>query len=192
MSLSSTCIKRPVLATVLNLVLVILGAIGLMYLGVRDYPSVDPPIISVSTSFTGANAEVIETQITEPLEAAINGVQGIRSLSSTSRDGMSRIRVEFELGVDLETVVVYPWPENKFKVVVDIYTQLLFFDFAEKKVVRTVPINYQYITLLKHKPSRKELKDIILNLKSFYICQNWFVGIQLKFLNNFKKTLKYF
>ena len=103
MSLSSTCIKRPVLATVLNLVLVILGAIGLMYLGVRDYPSVDPPIISVSTSFTGANAEVIETQITEPLEAAINGVQGIRSLSSTSRDGMSRIRVEFELGVDLET-----------------------------------------------------------------------------------------
>ena len=101
--MSSTCIKRPVLATVLNLVLVILGAIGLMYLGVRDYPSVDPPIISVSTSFTGANAEVIETQITEPLEAAINGVQGIRSLSSTSRDGMSRIRVEFELGVDLET-----------------------------------------------------------------------------------------
>ena len=74
-----------------------------MYLGVRDYPSVDPPIISVSTTFTGANAEVIETQITEPLEAAINGVQGIRSLSSTSRDGMSRIRVEFELGVDLET-----------------------------------------------------------------------------------------
>ena len=101
--MSSTCIKRPVLATVLNLVLVILGGIGFLYLGVRDYPSVDPPIISVSTSFTGANAEVIETQITEPLEAAINGVQGIRSLSSTSRDGMSRIRVEFELGVDLET-----------------------------------------------------------------------------------------
>ncbi len=68
------------------------------------------------------------------------------------------------LGVDLETVVVYPWPENKFKVVVDIYTQLLFFDFAEKKVVRSVPINYQYITLLKHKPSRKELKDIIYGM----------------------------
>ena len=95
MSLSSTCIKRPVLATVLNLVLVILGGIGLMYLGVRDYPSVDPPIISVSTTFTGANAEVIETQITEPLEAAINGVQGIRSLSSTSRDGMSHCPEEW-------------------------------------------------------------------------------------------------
>ena len=59
MSLSSTCIKRPVLATVLNLILVIVGSIGLLYLGVRDYPSVDPPVISVSTSFVGANADVI-------------------------------------------------------------------------------------------------------------------------------------
>ncbi len=103
MSLSSTCIKRPVLATVLNLILVIVGSIGLLYLGVRDYPSVDPPVISVSTSFVGANADVIETQITEPLESAINGIQGIRSLSSTSRDGQSRITIEFELSVDLET-----------------------------------------------------------------------------------------
>ncbi len=103
MSLSSTCIKRPVLATVLNLLLVIVGSIGLLYLGVRDYPSVDPPVISVSTSFVGANADVIETQITEPLESAINGIQGIRSLSSTSRDGQSRITIEFELSVDLET-----------------------------------------------------------------------------------------
>ena len=79
MSLSSTCIKRPVLATVLNLLLVIVGSIGLLYLGVRDYPSVDPPVISVSTSFVGANADVIETQITEPLESAINGLLGIRS-----------------------------------------------------------------------------------------------------------------
>lgn len=103
MSLSSTCIQRPVFATVINLVLVIVGMIGLSYLGVRDYPSVDPPIISVSASFVGANADVIETQITEPLEAAINGIQGIRSLSSTSRDGQSRITIEFELDVDLET-----------------------------------------------------------------------------------------
>ena len=84
MSLSSTCIKRPVLATVLNLLLVIVGSIGLLYLGVRDYPSVDPPVISVSTSFVGANADVIETQITEPLESAINGIQGIRSLWEVS------------------------------------------------------------------------------------------------------------
>ncbi len=103
MSLSSTCIKRPVLATVMNIILILVGCIGLIYLGVRDYPSVDPPIISVSTSFPGANADVIETQITEPLESAINGIPGIRSLTSQSRDGRSNITVEFELEVDLET-----------------------------------------------------------------------------------------
>lgn len=103
MSLSSTSIKRPVFATVMNIALVLLGVIGFLYLGVRDYPSVDPPIISVSTSFSGANADVIESQITEPLEAAINGIPGIRSLTSTSRDGRSFITVEFELEVDLET-----------------------------------------------------------------------------------------
>lgn len=103
MSLSSTCIKRPVFATVMNIILMLVGCIGLVFLGVRDYPSVDPPIISVSTSFPGANADVIETQITEPLEASINGIPGIRSLTSTSRDGRSFITVEFELEVDLET-----------------------------------------------------------------------------------------
>ncbi|GHV64054.1 acriflavin resistance protein [Bacteroidia bacterium] len=103
MSLSSTCINRPVLATVLNIVLILIGLIGFAYLGVRDYPSVDPPIISVATTFPGANADVIESQITEPLEAAINGIPGIRSLTSGSRDGRSNITVEFELNVDLET-----------------------------------------------------------------------------------------
>ena len=87
----------------MNIIMMLVGCIGLVFLGVRDYPSVDPPIISVSTSFPGANADVIETQITEPLESAINGIQGIRSLSSTSRDGQSRITIEFELSVDLET-----------------------------------------------------------------------------------------
>ena len=81
----------------------IIGFIGFSYLGVRDFPSVDQPFVSVSTSFTGANADVIETQITEPLEQAINGIQGIRSISSSSRDGSSRITVEFDLEVDLET-----------------------------------------------------------------------------------------
>ena len=103
MSLSSICIKRPVLATVINVIVILVGCIGISYLGVRDYPSVDPPIITVTTSFTGANADVIETQITEPLEAAINGVPGIRSLTSSSSDGRSRITVEFNLEVDLET-----------------------------------------------------------------------------------------
>ena len=103
MSLSSTCINRPVLATVMNIIVMLVGCIGVVFLGVRDYPSVDPPIISVSASFPGANADVIETQVTEPLEAAINGIQGIRPLTSTSRDGSSRITVEFNLDVDLET-----------------------------------------------------------------------------------------
>ncbi|NLT03590.1 MAG: efflux RND transporter permease subunit [Bacteroidales bacterium] len=102
-SLSSLTINRPVLATVLSLVIVIFGAIGYAALGVRDYPSVDNPIISVRTSFPGANADVIETQITEPLEAAVNGIPGIRSISSSSRDGSSFINVEFTLEVDLET-----------------------------------------------------------------------------------------
>ena len=103
MSLSSTSINRPVFATVMSIFIVILGAISYTFLGVRDYPSVDSPIISVSTSFPGANADVIDNQITEILESAINGIPGIKSISSTSRDGSSRITVEFNLDVDLET-----------------------------------------------------------------------------------------
>ncbi|HPC10745.1 MAG TPA: efflux RND transporter permease subunit, partial [candidate division Zixibacteria bacterium] len=102
MNISSLCISRPVLATVLSILIVLFGGIGFFFLGVREYPNVDPPIISVSTAYTGANADVIESQITEPLEEEINGISGIRSLTSTSRDGRSSIRVEFELGVDME------------------------------------------------------------------------------------------
>ncbi len=103
MSLSSVSIKRPVLATVFSLVILLFGAIGLTRLGVREFPSVDPPIISVSTSYPGANSDVIETQITEPLEQSINGIPGIRTLTSSSSQGRSRISVEFELSVDMET-----------------------------------------------------------------------------------------
>lgn len=103
MSLSSVSIKRPVLATVMSVVIVVFGIIGYKFLGVRDFPSVDPPIISVSTSYSGANADVIESQITEPLERAINGVPGIRNLSSNSSVGSSNITVEFDLDADLET-----------------------------------------------------------------------------------------
>lgn len=102
MNLSSVSINRPVLATVMSIVIVLFGIIGFTYLGVREYPSVDPPIISVQTNYPGANADVIESQITEPLEESINGVSGIRSLSSISSDGRSTITVEFELGEDLE------------------------------------------------------------------------------------------
>ena len=103
MSLSSVSIKRPVLATVFSLVILLFGAIGMTYLGVREFPSVDPPLISVSTSYPGANSDVIETQITEPLEQSINGIPGIRTLTSRSSQGSSNISVEFELTVDLET-----------------------------------------------------------------------------------------
>ncbi|MGB3181533.1 MAG: efflux RND transporter permease subunit [Cyclobacteriaceae bacterium] len=102
-SLSSTSVNRPVLAIVLSIVIIIFGVIGFSYLGVREYPSVDPPIITVSTSYTGANAEVIESQITEQLEESINGIAGIKSLTSVSREGRSTITVEFELGEDLES-----------------------------------------------------------------------------------------
>jgi hydrophobe/amphiphile efflux-1 (HAE1) family protein len=102
MNLPSTCINRPVLSIVLSLLIVLFGVIGYSYLGVREYPNVDPPIVTVSTSYTGANADVIESQITEPLEESINGIAGIRSLTSSSSDGRSRITVEFELGVDME------------------------------------------------------------------------------------------
>jgi len=103
MSLSSLSIRRPVLATVMTLIILIFGAIGLTFLGVREFPNVDRPIVTVSTSYVGANADVIETQITEPLEQAINGIPGIRSMMSSSRDGSSRITIEFDLNIDLET-----------------------------------------------------------------------------------------
>lgn len=103
MSLSSLSINRPVLATVMSIVIVLFGIIGLVSIGIREYPSVDPPIVSISTSYVGASADVIESQITEPLEESVNGIAGIRTLTSTSRDGRSYIRVEFDLGVDLET-----------------------------------------------------------------------------------------
>lgn len=102
MSLSSISIKRPVLATVISIVILLFGIIGYTYLGLREYPMVEPPIISVRTNYVGANAEVIESQITEPLEESINGIAGIRSLSSTSADGRSSITVEFEIGTNLE------------------------------------------------------------------------------------------
>jgi multidrug efflux pump len=103
MSLSSISIHRPVLATVFAIVILLFGFVGLTYLGVREFPSVDPAIISVNTSYPGANSDVIETQITEPLEQQINGIPGVRSLTSVSSQGNSQITVEFELSVDLET-----------------------------------------------------------------------------------------
>ena len=103
MNISELSIKRPVLSTVFVLVITLFGIIGYRFLGVREFPSVDQPIITVNVSYPGANADVIMNQITEPLEQNINGIPGIRSLSSVSSQGSSRITVEFELSVDMET-----------------------------------------------------------------------------------------
>ena len=103
MGLPSFSLRRPVFAIVLNIVIILFGVIGYSFLGVREYPAIDPPVITVRTNYTGANADIIETQITEPLERAINGVEGIRTVSSASNQGSSVITVEFNLSANLET-----------------------------------------------------------------------------------------
>lgn len=102
MSISTTSIKRPVLAIVMNLVIVLFGIIGYNFLGIREYPSIDPTIVSVRTSYPGANSDIIESQITEPLEKSINSIDGIRNISSSSNQGSSNITVEFNLGKDID------------------------------------------------------------------------------------------
>ncbi|MFA5669941.1 MAG: efflux RND transporter permease subunit [Balneolaceae bacterium] len=103
MSLSSLSIRRPVLATVFSIIIVLFGIIGFNNLAVREYPAVDPPIVTVSTNYIGANANVIESQITEPIEEQVNGIAGIKNLTSVSREGRSTVTVEFDLDIDLET-----------------------------------------------------------------------------------------
>ena len=102
MNISHFSLRRPVFAIVLNLLIILFGVIGFKSLGIRDYPAIDPPIVSVRTSYPGANADIIESQITEPLEKAINGISGIKNISSMSSQGSSSINVEFELSEDLE------------------------------------------------------------------------------------------
>jgi multidrug efflux pump len=102
MNISELSLRRPVLAVVMNIIIVVFGVIGFKFLGVRDYPAIDPPNINVRTSYGGANPDIIETQITEPLEKAVNGIAGVKNITSSSSQGSSNINVEFDLGVDLE------------------------------------------------------------------------------------------
>jgi hydrophobe/amphiphile efflux-1 (HAE1) family protein len=102
MSIASIAIRRPVLAIVCSILIILFGGISYHFLGVREYPSIDPPIITVRTNYTGANPDIIESQITEPLEKAVNGIAGIRSISSSSNQGSSVITVEFNLNYNLE------------------------------------------------------------------------------------------
>ncbi len=102
MNLSTLSIKRPVLTIVMNVAIILFGIIGYTYLGVREFPSIDPAVVSVRTNYSGANADIIESQITEPLEKSINSIDGIRNLTSSSTQGSSRINIEFNLDKDLE------------------------------------------------------------------------------------------
>src|SRR6187431_2068362 len=102
MNISEFSLKRPIFATVMNLMIILFGIVGFTFLAIRDYPAIDPAVISIRTSYTGANADIIESQITEPLEKQINGIPGIRTITSSSSLGNSNISVEFNLGVDLE------------------------------------------------------------------------------------------
>src|SRR5215212_11267757 len=102
MNISEISLKRPVLAIVMNVLIVVFGVIGFKFLGIRDYPAIDPPNINVRTSYPGANPDIIETQITEPLEKSINGIAGVKNITSSSNAGSSNINVEFDLGIDLE------------------------------------------------------------------------------------------
>jgi hydrophobe/amphiphile efflux-1 (HAE1) family protein len=102
MSISTTSIKRPVLAIVMNLMILLFGVIGYNFLGVREYPNIDPTVINVRTSYPGANSDIIESQITEPLEKSINGIDGIRNISSSSNQGSSNITIEFNLNKNID------------------------------------------------------------------------------------------
>jgi len=103
MNISELALKRPILATVMNLLIILFGVVGYSFLAVREYPAIDPPIVNVRTSYAGANADIIESQITEPLEKSINGIPGIRSISSSSSNGSSNITIEFKITENLET-----------------------------------------------------------------------------------------
>ncbi|MBP7460006.1 MAG: efflux RND transporter permease subunit [Candidatus Delongbacteria bacterium] len=153
MRLSTISIHRPVLTIVLQLLIIIMGAISFTFLGVREYPNVDPPTINVSTTYTGANSDVIETQITEPLEESINGIDGIRSLSSTSAEGRSTITVEFDLSVDLEAAA------NDVRDRVSRATRSLPSD-VDPPVVRKADANASTILLITLRSDKRNLLEL--------------------------------
>ena len=161
MSLPSLSLKRPVLAVVMSILIIVFGGIGYTYLGVREYPAIDPPIISVNTSYTGANPEIIESQITEPLEKVINGIQGIRTISSNSALGSSQITVEFNLNIDLEQAA------NDVRDKVSQALRLLPQDIDAPPVVSKADANGDPIMMIPVQSSTKnvfELSDYVENV----------------------------
>ncbi len=154
MNISELSLKRPVLATVMNLMLILFGVVGYNFLAVRDYPAIDPPIITVNTSYTGANPDLIESQITEPLEKNINGIPGIRTISSNSSLGSSFITVEFNLGVDLEAAA------SDVRDKVGQATRALPLDIDAPPVVTKSDANSDFILILAVQSRSKSLMEL--------------------------------
>jgi hydrophobe/amphiphile efflux-1 (HAE1) family protein len=156
MNISELSLRRPVLATVINLLIILFGMVGFYFLSVREYPAIDPPIVNVRTSYTGANSDIIETQITEPIEKAVNGIPGIKSISSSSSAGASNITVEFDLSVSLEEAA------NDVRDKVSQAVRSLPQDLDAPPVVSKADANSEFIILLaiqSHTKSLLELSD---------------------------------
>lgn len=154
MNISELSLRRPVLATVMNLMIILFGIVGYTFLAVRDYPAIDPPIITVTTSYTGANPDIIESQITEPLEKQINGIPGIRTITSSSSLGSSQITVEFNLGIDLEAAA------SDVRDKVSQATRSLPLDIDAPPVVSKADANSDFILILAVQSRTKSLLEL--------------------------------
>ncbi|TDX01088.1 efflux RND transporter permease subunit [Dinghuibacter silviterrae] len=154
MNISELSLKRPVLATVMNIMIVLFGVVGYTFLAVRDYPNIDPPVITVQTSYTGANADVIENQVTEPLEKQISGVPGIKTISSSSALNTSNITIEFNLGVNLEAAA------SDIRDKVSQATQSLPANIDAPPVVSKADANSDFILLLAVQSRTKGLMEL--------------------------------
>ncbi len=154
MNISELSLRRPVLATVINLLIILFGIVGFSFLSVREYPAIDPPIVNVRTSYTGANSDIIETQITEPIEKAVNGIPGIKSITSSSSAGASNITVEFDLSVPLETAA------NDVRDKVSQAARSLPEDLDEPPIVSKADANSEFIILLAVQSRTKGLLEL--------------------------------
>lgn len=154
MNISELSLRRPVLATVINLLIILFGIVGFTFLSVREYPAIDPPIVNVRTSYTGANSDIIETQITEPIEKAVNGIPGIKSITSSSSAGASNITVEFDLSVPLEEAA------NDVRDKVSQAARSLPEDLDEPPIVSKADANSEFIILLAVQSRTKGLLEL--------------------------------
>ncbi|HQH19850.1 MAG TPA: efflux RND transporter permease subunit, partial [Bacteroidales bacterium] len=154
MNISELSIRRPILTIVMNILIILFGIIGYTFLGVREYPSIDPPMVSVSTSYAGANADIIESQITEPLEKSINGIPGIRTITSSSSVGSSRISIEFNIDADMEAAT------NDVRDKVSQALRNLPQDIDAPPVVSKADANNEFIILLAVQSPSKGLLEL--------------------------------